>query len=359
MRVGLTKSCLAAVSIALSISLLQPVQCADSDLKTAYALSTAGKYAEAAALFQKAIAGPAKSNALAYYYLASCEMQLGKQREARAHFKTCLALNPPATIASYCHRALGTSPDATASATTAASTTSTTTTSTPSKPAAGNYKTRGLAAMSAAPKATLDPLDKDFVTIHRRTPETDQIYNTVVGAISMIPKDIKEDIKGGGCKILICPTILDANPHLREEKPSGYNHGGAYDNCPGMFYSGTKILYVAEKFSWKNSPPALNWMAASTTLHELGHAYDFAKGNITSGGEFEKLYKQDYERISNSNRTKWDYYCQDNGGERGRAELFAELFALSHGTAGGIDRGSSGLIDVFPHCYTFVKNLGK
>lgn len=101
------------------------------------------------------------------------------------------------------------------------------------------------------------------------------------------------------------------------------------------------------------------WMAASTTLQELGHAYDFAKHNITSSGEFEKLYAEDYGRISNSDRNKWAYYCQDNGGERGRAELFAELFALAHGTAGGIDRGSAGLKEVFPRCFAFVQGLSR
>lgn len=345
MIVGLKKAFLLALPFALSLALVQPSPAADSILKTAYALSQSGKYAEAAALFQKAVDGPAKSNAMAHYYLAACYMQLGKDREARVAYKTCLALNPPAMIASYCHRALGTTPPAVPTM--------------PIKPPAGGVYS--IPDRSAGPRTrgTLDPADKDFVTIHRRTPDTDAIYNTVVDALSMIPKPIKDDIKGGGCKILICPTILDANPHLKDEKPSGYTHGGAYDNCPGMFYSGTKILYIAEKFSWQNSPPALNWMAASTTLHELGHAYDFAKGNITSGGEFEKLYAEDYGRISNSDRTRWAYYCQDNGGERGRSELFAELFALTHGTAGGIDRGSAGLKEVFPHCYTFVQGLSR
>lgn len=314
-----------------------------SDLKTAHGLMQSGKYAEAVVLFQKAVAGPAKNNALAHYYLATCLMQLGKTADARAQYKITLSLNPPPVIASYCHRALGTQPNSTPAS--SGGTTATT------------AETSAVAATSTTASLKIDPADKDFVTIHRKTPDSDKIYNTVMNALSVVPKAIKDDIKGGGCKILVCPTILEANPHLNQTRPEGYLHGGGYDNCPGMFYSGTKILYIAERAQWKNSPPRLNWMAASTTLHELGHAYDFCKGNMSSGSEFEKLYKEDYGRLSVSQKNEHQYYCQEDGGERGRAELFAELFAVSHGTAGGIDRSSGQLAAAFPNCYKFIKGL--
>jgi len=320
-----------------------------SDLDKAQAALMDGKFAEAEKIYVRAISGKEKSNPMAHYFYALCLWQMGKTAESKAEYKRCLELNPPATIASYCHRQLGTQPTRQAS------------TGTPGSPAVrSNIKSPQSAAAQPASKqpVELDPRDASFVTVHRQTPDTNSIKSTVLAALAVVPKKVKDDIREAGCSILICPTINEANPHLKNEKPAGYIHGGGYDNCPGMFYSGTKILYIAERAQYNNSPPQLNWAAASTTLHELGHAYDFAKSHVSSGGEFEKLYKQDYERLTNSDRTRWNYYCQENGGERGRSELFAELFAITHGTAGGIDERSGDLAKVFPHCYQYMSTLG-
>ena len=342
-----------AASLTLSLLYLHPVKAAapPSDLTSAHKLMMSGKYAEAVPLFNKALKGAAKNNALAHYYYAACLSQLGKTVEANVEYRLTLSLNPPAAIASYCHQALGTKPSATSSAATG---------QTAGESGGGHPTTRQPGpSESAAASASkqIDPLDKPMVTIHRHTQDTDEIYNNVLSALSVVPRKIKDDVKGAGCKILVCPTILEANPHLANTKAAGYVHGGGYDNCPGMFYSGTKILYIAERAAWQSSPPQLNWMAASTTLHELGHAYDYAKSGISDSHEFEELYKGDYDRLTNSERTKWQYYCQDEGGERGRSELFAELFAIAHGTAGGIDKGSGGLVNVFPHCYSYIKSI--
>jgi tetratricopeptide (TPR) repeat protein len=340
-----------ALTLLCSLLFLQPVVAQSSDLKTAHTLFMNGKYTEAVPLFDKAVKGPAKANPLAHYYYATCLSQLGKTVQANAEYRTALSLNPPAAIASYCHQALGTRPSGSSAG---ASTTS----STMSGGQNSNIRpSAGRPSAAAANHASIDPADKALLEVHRHTSDTDQIYNTVMASLAVIPKKIKEEIKGAGCKILICPTILEANPHLANTKAAGYVHGGGYDNCPGMFYSGTKILYIAEKVSWNSSPPQANWMAGSTTLHELGHAFDFVKGNLSEGGEFENLYKQDYGKTTNSQRTEWQYYCQENGGERGRAECFAELFAISHGTAAGIGKRTDGLVNIFPQCYNYIKQI--
>ncbi|MBX9671226.1 MAG: tetratricopeptide repeat protein [Candidatus Obscuribacterales bacterium] len=307
----------------------------NSDLKSGLAFFSQKKYAEAAECFNRAVNGLAKNSALAHYYLAICLSQTGKTSEARAQYKTTLTLNPHPSIATYCYRALGqTLPASSAKAEDSEAESSTT------------NKTRG--------GAFADPTDKNLLNVHKRTADTDKVYAIVLNALAAVPPKVKSALREGGCKILIARTIVDACPELATDKPSGYIHGGGYDNCPGMFVPSTKTLYIAERASWNNSPPRLNTQAGFTTLHELGHAYDHVKHDI-SGGEFKKLYDEDAAHLTNSQRTEWHYYCQE--GERGPCELFAELFAICHGTAAGIDRGDGELAQVFPRCYKFIKSM--
>ncbi len=310
---------------------LAHAQNAPSDLKSAHALFTQKKYAEAAEIFNRAINGTAKNNALAHYYLALCLSQTGKTSDARTQYKTALTLNPPPSVAAYCYRALGQTPPAG---------------TTQDKASGGETSKTGGAFGEAS--------DKNLLNIHKRTGDTDKIYAIVLAALAAVPPKVKSDLREGGCKILIARTIIDACPELATDKPSGYIHGGGYDNCPGMFVPATKTLYIAERASWNNSPPQLNTQAGFTTLHELGHAYDHIKHDI-SGGEFMKLYTEDAGHLTNSQRTEWHYYCQE--GDRGPCELFAELFAICHGTAAGIDRGDGQLAQVFPRCYKFIKGM--
>ncbi|MBZ0187309.1 MAG: PDZ domain-containing protein, partial [Candidatus Obscuribacterales bacterium] len=139
-----------------------------------------------------------------------------------------------------------------------------------------DYKKRMTASSGSTTSSTqatssssdLDPQDKALITIHKRTNNTDYIYNQVAMGIKQLPSTVKDELRQHGCSILIAPTIVDARPELRNTKPEGYLHGGGYDNCPGMFSSDTKTLYIAETASWRNNPPQLNRWALPTTLHE-------------------------------------------------------------------------------------------
>jgi len=59
------------------------------------------------------------------------------------------------------------------------------------------------------------------ITHHRHTQDTDAISNVVLAALYAIPRKFKDEVKHGGCKILVCPTILEANPHLANNKAAG------------------------------------------------------------------------------------------------------------------------------------------
>jgi PDZ domain len=217
------------------------------------------------------------------------------------------------------------------------------------------YAAKGVAPQLTRSGLQPDAVDKRLIAIQRHTADTDAIYDQVVAALNVVPKSVKLDLANYGVKILITPTIIEANPSFATEKPRGYIHGGGYDNCPGLYNNGTKDLYIAERAAWKNSPPQLNRWVLSTSLHELGHAYDYCKGHLSSSDAFIKAYEEDSGRLNNSQRTEFNYFLQEAGA--GPTELFAELFALSQSKAGGIDERSPDLGRAFRKSFEYVRSL--
>lgn len=202
-------------------------------------------------------------------------------------------------------------------------------------------------------KFQADAIDRELVKVHRRTQNTDTINNEVLAALQTIPPRIKRELKDFGCVVLICPTVNEAKPDSVHDKPRGYKHGGGQDNVPGMYSPSTKTLYIAERASWQNSPPQINSWVRETVLHELGHAYDFCKHNLSSGPAFTEAYAQDTRGMTNSQRNEFDYFVQE--GKAGPEELFAELFALCQ-TDETQKRKVDSFAKAFPHCHTFMEN---
>jgi tetratricopeptide (TPR) repeat protein len=202
--------------------------------------------------------------------------------------------------------------------------------------------------------APADELDKQLIVIHRHTPDTDAVYSQVIGALSLVPKVVKKELLNGGIKIVIAPTIAEANPDLLHEKPRGYFHGGGFDNVPGLYMPSKKQIFVGERAQWQNSPPQLNRWVQSTMLHETGHALDACRTYPSASGEFKAAYDQDVVRLSSSQRNSFYYYCQE--GDAGPSELFAELFAVTL-SSGGIDPRSPSLAQAFPASYQVMRGL--
>ncbi len=207
-------------------------------------------------------------------------------------------------------------------------------------------------------RAAADDIDQKMIVIHKHTEDTDAVYAQVINALSVIPRHVKEELSNFGTKIVIARTLLDVNPEMAHEKPSGYIHGGGYDNCPGMYTPGKNQIFVGERASWHNSPPQLNHWVKSTMLHEMGHAYDHCRADESRSSEFKAAYRKDFQHLSLSEKNEHYYYCQE--GDAGPSELFAELFALDLSPAGGIDQRSPTLAKAFPTCFSHIQSfVGK
>lgn len=195
---------------------------------------------------------------------------------------------------------------------------------------------------------TGDPLDSSMVSILRQTGDSKQAHQQVLQALSCIPHSVKEELTQSGVKILITPSITDARPEKKGQRPEGYVHGGDYENCPGMYTTDRNTLYIAERAQIDNNPRSFNTRIPEVALHELGHAYDFNKNLVTSS-EFKEAYRQDMQHLSSSLKERYYYYTQE--ADQGH-ELFAELFATANGS-----HDTPGLDRAFPRCYQYIKGM--
>ncbi len=193
------------------------------------------------------------------------------------------------------------------------------------------------------------------VTIARRSKDTDYIEKSVLKALEKVPKPIRDRLAERGLKIQIVSSLVDADPGLRGGRPSGYTHGGGWDNCPGRYDDFRKTIFVGERNGWRNQPMALNQGAEGITLHELGHAFD-DQNYCSTSDDFKKAYAEDTRSLSNETRHIYEVYLQE--GAAGPSEMFAELFHcfFSNETSHrGMDQAKA-----FPKCYAYVqKRAGK
>ena len=210
-------------------------------------------------------------------------------------------------------------------------------------------------AVSAATSASAN--DQALVKVFRRTAETDAIRSQVLAAVARIPQNIKKRFASAGVTILIVPTVLEARRDLAGQKPRGYDNGGGYDNCGGMYMPSEKTIYVAERYGIQNQPYKLSRESYETTLHESGHAldsltWDTTRTELSKAEEFTSVYKKESESLSNSSRSHVTYFLQS--GDAGGAELFAELFvAICDPQA----KDDYNVVKTFPRTYSYLQSL--
>lgn len=360
-----TKKCLGAIAMALYCGLSGTAALAQESLKQAIALYNKNDFASCTALLSKDINGSLRNNASAHYYLATACLRLGQNNAAAEHYLATSRLAPGTVYDSYSKKALQ-SIMARASSVPAAireqyqrqSSQGQTATSSGASSNSGSSSSSS-AGFSEVSDPTLQPaslkdVDASFITVQRRTADTDTTLIQVCRALKSVPKEIVEDLKGGGITVLVTPTVLEAMPGSAMEKPRGYDHGGGYTNAGALFHSPN--IVIGERVSYLSSVPEPNRRVASSMLHEMGHAYDHVKGNLSQKGKFKECYQEDFSHITNTQRTRHSYYTQENGA--GASELFAELFSYGiYKSQISSEQGAADLQVTFPRCTKYIADL--
>lgn len=188
------------------------------------------------------------------------------------------------------------------------------------------------------------------IEVFRRTKATEDCEEKVKLALVYIPISVAEELKRKGVTVQIVPDIIMAEPHLAGQKPGAHNFG--YDNCCGLYRPRDKKIVIPERFSFGNAPLQVNPYVLWTTLHEVGHAFDYA-ARYSESDLFTKAYEDDAKYINNEIRVKYRYFLDRN--VSGLDELFAEIFSAV--VAPNEDLRAVALSKSFPRCTKVIEEL--
>lgn len=184
------------------------------------------------------------------------------------------------------------------------------------------------AGPNRASEAVINDIVKTVKPLKGRPAVSTNLIDRAKDALRAYPGNLLQTIYDRGCRIWLTPTMIDKEPSLEHQQPSGYMEGHTYKDCPGMFYSGGIVVCeftIGNGFDWNACDDPIG-----TLRHELGHAVDYYLGEISESEEYRHAYRLDQGSITDdSTRNKLHYYMQKD--IRGQHECFAELMAAKFG----------------------------
>jgi len=197
------------------------------------------------------------------------------------------------------------------------------------------FSPRSVAPVQASPQiANAQPseLDRELIVIEGRTAYTDETYQQVLKGLSLLPPEVKQAFLHYGTKVEITPR------------------SSALDDEGGCCYAikDNKVIMHEPVSAEMNRFPI-------TTLHELGHAYDWMSGRISTSAEFHQCYDDDLSRAKLTPEMSQNLAHFLQPGQRGKSECFASLFARKYFKEP--DRRLQYLEITFPTASKFVERL--
>jgi len=208
--------------------------------------------------------------------------------------------------------------------------------------------------------------------------------------IKTIPVPIQNALNKYGTTIKIGEFQTNINPHLINEKPTGWGKDASFDNVSGIYDWNNKQMSFAEKVTkigsidrskvYKESISRVKGM----TFHESGHAIDQLLGSeffpkiqygVFSNHDtgFVDAYIKDRANIANKkdpwdqatfqqtgltyNQNKYAYLLQQKG--IGQRETFAELFAVMMGQPSNLGILPDSYYEDWPNTASYMKDFLK
>ncbi len=355
----------ATITVAL-LALLGPVvldsgalAAPDQSLRQAIEAYNKADYQRCTTLLEGACADGLSRDATAHYYLANSLIKLKRGREARAHYEITAALAPNTALANYANSGLASLNGAARN------------TEVPARKSAAPAVNDAVAAEEEKKKQQEEALyptavpkdfnpasiDKTLVEVKRTTADTNFALSQVDRALKIVPKKIRDELKDFGVKVMVTPGMVEADPDLAMERPRGYVHGGGYTNCPAMYRGNSKLILISERVSWKSSVPRQNPEICASMLHEMGHAFDHCRRNLSQNPVYTRNYTEDLQCLTNTQKNTFPYYTQGDGA--GESELFAELFSFAADPRLLTVPYNASLAKTFPKTFKYITNVIK
>lgn len=208
--------------------------------------------------------------------------------------------------------------------------------------------------LQSAAKDELD--DNALIEVVSHTSDTDQVYQAVLRAVDSIPESVKNTLVRNGVRWKIVSTLIDYDPLLAAKPARGWGDGRDFRYVAGTYSFRHKAVLIAEKaLRTKDNVLSLKGHRLLTTLHETGHAFDWAMKHFSKTAEFRSAYNQDIAALNDEQRKKLQYYLQSN--DAGPEETFAELFADVIVQQEHLPQERPSVIEFFPSCFSVVRNL--
>lgn len=355
-----------SLAIIAALFLLSPVvmssgalAASDAALREAIASYNNGDYINCVSVLESQVTGPLSGDAYAHYYLANAMVKLNRNQEARVHYEVAASLAPRTTLARHAKTAITALNAAAIAVAPVQDRIIARPTGTPRVTAAAAAEPIAVSPqpIESRPVQPFNPRDIDpsFIKVKRPTADTNQVLAQVVSSLKLPPQKIVEELKTFGITVMVTPGMLEADPELATERPRGYVHGGGYTNCPAMYRGASKTIMIAERVSWLSGLPQPNRDVEASMLHEMGHAFDHCRSNISSSASFTMAYKNDLGKLSNTQKNQFPYYTQEDGA--GESELFAELFSYAADKNLLRHEHNNSLAKSFPSSFSYIKRL--
>lgn len=281
-------------------------------------------YAQAIAHFVEVTKGEPR-NQTAYYYGANCYYQLGKRDEAIKFYWFIVRSFPQSREAAQVKGFLKQIDPNFQRNSTDASVASLPTLEAPAQ--AATAKKPKSSAATKPKDQIINEMIKVVKALKDRPNVSAQLLERIRAALRAYPDALLGLLYKEKCFIYVTPTMIDKDPGLQNTKPSGYEEGRTYKNCPGMFDGYNIVLceYTLEDdFDVEPAPDPIG-----TLRHELGHAIDGYMNGISETEEFRHAYRLDVGGIDDDVKSKIAYYLQID--VRGPRETFAELMCYQFG----------------------------
>ena len=278
------------------------------------------KYEEAAKCFSDAAANG--QNPSAYYYQANCQCALGHRQEAVKLYQYIISRFPTTNEAYYAKSALkqidSSNPRSSQAPTSASPPESTT-----------NAPTSNVSSAKLSKEQLIGKLLKVNRSQGNRPDVSAALINEVKDTLTHCSTGLLALLVAKHCIICLTPSTIDQDPRMQNTKPSGYEEGTTYKNCPG-FFDGEHIVvcqyaaYGSDDSNWQPTEDPLG-----TLRHELGHAFDYCLDNISEAEEFKHAYYLDMGQVPDEVKPQIAYFLQPS--DHGLHEAFAELVCYQFG----------------------------
>jgi hypothetical protein len=162
----------------------------------------------------------------------------------------------------------------------------------------------------------------------KRPEVSENFVQRMRSVLQAYPPNLIRLLYSKGCKICLAPSVIDFDMRLQNTRPSGYDEGKTFKDCPAMF-DGREVIVTEVRVADDGSANGELTGQEGSMRHELGHALDHYLGNITSTPKFRDVYFSEHENINPSKVPECQYFYRNDRG--GPSETFAELCCYKFG----------------------------